>query len=47
MMLRVFGGDLYLVNRESGVMISEHEVLSSGCTATMKILYDDSFTAMN
>ncbi|KAL7481241.1 hypothetical protein ACHAW6_006914 [Cyclotella cf. meneghiniana] len=47
MMLRVFGGDLYLVNRESGVRISEHEVLASGCTATMKILYDDSFTAMN
>lgn len=36
MMLRVFGGDLDLVNREEG-----------GCTATMKILYDDSITTEN
>ncbi|KAL3797107.1 hypothetical protein HJC23_000445 [Cyclotella cryptica] len=47
MMLRAFGGDLFLVNRDSGVKISENEVLASGCTATMKILYDASFTAMN
>lgn len=37
MMLRVFGGDLDLVNRYD----------SSGCTATMKIMYDDSITTSN
>ena len=37
MMLRVFGGDLDLVNRSD----------TSGCTATMKILCDDSITAEN
>ena len=36
MMLRVFGGDLDLVNRDEG-----------GCTATMKILYDDTIKAHN
>ena len=47
MMLRVFGGDLYLVNRERGGRISEHDELDSGCTATMKILYDDCVKTSN
>jgi hypothetical protein len=46
-MLRVFGGDLYLVNRERGGRISEHDELDSGCTATMKILYDDCVKTSN
>ena len=37
MMLRVFGGDLDLVNRDD----------NSGCNATIQILYDDSITAEN
>ena len=40
-MMRVFGGDLSLSNHERG------KDFDSGCTATLLINYDDTYTAEN
>jgi len=41
LMMRVFGGDLVLSNRE------RRGDMDSGCTATLKINYDDTYQAKN
>lgn len=47
LMMRVFGGDVELANRDGGVTSHGDSKLDSGCTATLKISYDDNFVATN
>jgi hypothetical protein len=47
LMMRVFGGDVELANRDGGVTSHGDSKLDSGCTAALKISYDDNFVATN